>query len=303
MAVIIADRVKVRSFTNGLGTLTLGPVVPGFQTFEVIGNGNETYYSITSNANEWEVGRGTYTKVGIVETLTRDTIISSSNNNLKVNFTGGGKTVFCTLPSSVAQSFIVGSVSDSFKTIAVAGQSNVVADSSTDTLTLVAGSSNIAITTDATTDTITIDSVPSSLENTTYTVSLETTGSILFPGDITQGATDRTVCSAGVETVIYTATAQYQHAIKLFVMVEGIEDGGGINWETQACDVVAVKGYNNNIVNVSVYGVTNSGAAALATFDGQWNAISNRIEITCTSVSLTYGVEVKVHAIEMATND
>jgi plastocyanin len=48
--------------------------------------------------------------------------------------------------------------SDSFATIAVAGQSNVVADSASDTLTLVAGS-NVTITTNATTDTITISSV------------------------------------------------------------------------------------------------------------------------------------------------
>jgi hypothetical protein len=44
---------------------------------------------------------------------------------------------------------------NSFATIAVSGQSDVVADSSTDTLTLVAGS-NITLTTNATTDTITI---------------------------------------------------------------------------------------------------------------------------------------------------
>jgi plastocyanin len=48
-----------------------------------------------------------------------------------------------------------GTTSDSFATIAVAGQSSVIADSATDTLTLVAGS-NITITTNATTDTITI---------------------------------------------------------------------------------------------------------------------------------------------------
>jgi hypothetical protein len=48
-----------------------------------------------------------------------------------------------------------GTASDSFATIAVAGQSSVVADSATDTLTLVAGS-NITITTDASTDTVTI---------------------------------------------------------------------------------------------------------------------------------------------------
>lgn len=47
-----------------------------------------------------------------------------------------------------------------FQTIAVSGQSNVVADSTTDTLTLVAGT-NITITTDAGTDSITINSTAS----------------------------------------------------------------------------------------------------------------------------------------------
>lgn len=49
-----------------------------------------------------------------------------------------------------------GGTSDSFATIVVAGQSNVVADSATDTLTLVAGT-NVSITTNATTDAITIN--------------------------------------------------------------------------------------------------------------------------------------------------
>lgn len=47
--------------------------------------------------------------------------------------------------------------SNSFETIAVAGQNNVVADSSTDTLTLAAGD-NVTLTTDAGNDTITIAS-------------------------------------------------------------------------------------------------------------------------------------------------
>lgn len=50
-----------------------------------------------------------------------------------------------------------GTASDSFATIAVAGQSNVVADSATDTLTIAAGT-GISITTDAGTDTVTITS-------------------------------------------------------------------------------------------------------------------------------------------------
>ena len=48
--------------------------------------------------------------------------------------------------------------SDAFKTIAVAGQSNVVADSATDTLTFEAGT-NIVITTDAATDKVIISAV------------------------------------------------------------------------------------------------------------------------------------------------
>lgn len=47
-----------------------------------------------------------------------------------------------------------------FSTIAVSGQSNVVADSTSDTLTLVAGT-NITITTDATSDSVTINAVGS----------------------------------------------------------------------------------------------------------------------------------------------
>ena len=50
-----------------------------------------------------------------------------------------------------------GSASNSFETISVSGQSNVVADSSTDTLTLVAGS-NMTITTNASGDSITFAS-------------------------------------------------------------------------------------------------------------------------------------------------
>ena len=50
-----------------------------------------------------------------------------------------------------------GSVSEAFKTIAVSGQSDVVADSATDTLTLVAGS-NMTITTNASGDSITFAS-------------------------------------------------------------------------------------------------------------------------------------------------
>ena len=50
-----------------------------------------------------------------------------------------------------------GTVTEAFKTIAVSGQSDIVADSATDTLNVAAGS-NISLTTNAATDTLTIES-------------------------------------------------------------------------------------------------------------------------------------------------
>lgn len=130
----------------------------------------------------------------------------------------------------------------------------------------------------------------------------KTDGTMEYPGGITQGYQDSTQCPAGADTVVYTSTGQFQHAIKLFVMVEGTPTGG-TSWETQACDIIAVKGFVNDIVHVTAYGVTYSSATALATFDGQWNATTSRIEITCRPTSLTNNVVASVHAIEMSTND
>lgn len=58
----------------------------------------------------------------------------------------------------ISGSVIGPSATNAFGTVAVSGQSNVVADSASDTLTLIAGT-GIAITTDATGDSVTITSV------------------------------------------------------------------------------------------------------------------------------------------------
>ena len=104
--------------------------------------------TITTNAGTDTVTIASASGVTTLDGLS-DVIITSASNGqvLKYNgtnwvndtdATGGG-----------------GSASDSFATIQVAGQSNVVADSATDTLTLAAGN-GISITTNAGTDTVTI---------------------------------------------------------------------------------------------------------------------------------------------------
>jgi hypothetical protein len=99
MALVVNDRVKETSTTTGTGTFTLDGAVSGFETFSsAIGNTNTTYYAIVNSNGEFEVGLGT---VG-AGTLSRDTIISSSNSDAAVVFTGGTKNVFVTLPASKA---------------------------------------------------------------------------------------------------------------------------------------------------------------------------------------------------------
>jgi hypothetical protein len=101
MALVLADRVRETTTTAGTGTVTLAGAVVGFQTFAAIGNGNVTYYTIAGQGtSEWEVGIGTYTSSGT--TLSRDTILSSSNSGLAVNFSAGTKDVFVVYPSERA---------------------------------------------------------------------------------------------------------------------------------------------------------------------------------------------------------
>lgn len=64
-----------------------------------------------------------------------------------------------------------------FKTIAVSGQSDIVADSATDTLTFVAGD-NITITTNATNDSITINSTGGGGGGSEYTLPAATTSTL-----------------------------------------------------------------------------------------------------------------------------
>jgi hypothetical protein len=103
MAFQVADRVKETTTTTGTGTLDLDGAVAGFQTFVAgIGNGNETYYVITDpNTGDYEVGVGTITDAA-TDTLSRDSVITSSNSDSLVNFGAGTKDVFCSLPSERA---------------------------------------------------------------------------------------------------------------------------------------------------------------------------------------------------------
>ena len=140
MALVVADRVQETTSTTGTGTLTLTGAVSSFQSFAPIGNGNTTYYTITSGT-DWEVGIGTYTASGT--TLSRDTVYASSaGGTTKISVVSGAK-VFCGYPASKAiyfpadgssvaignQAGISGQGSNAIAIGAYAGQTNQTAGS------------------------------------------------------------------------------------------------------------------------------------------------------------------------------
>jgi hypothetical protein len=99
-AFVINDRVKQTTTTTGTGTIDLSGTETGFETFVAgIGDGVQTYYAIVHDGTaDFEVGTGTVTDAG-TDTLSRQSVISSSNSDNLVNFGAGSKTVFCTLPA------------------------------------------------------------------------------------------------------------------------------------------------------------------------------------------------------------
>ena len=103
MAFVVNDRVKETSTSTGTGTINLDGAETGFETFVAgIGNSNTTYYCIQAQGGSaFEVGIGTVTDA-TPDTLSRTTVLSSSNSDNLVDFGAGSKDVFCTLPASKA---------------------------------------------------------------------------------------------------------------------------------------------------------------------------------------------------------
>ena len=123
MAFVLADRVKETTTTTGTGTVTLLGASTGYQSFSAIGNANSTYYTIAGQTgSEWEVGIGTYTSSGT--TLSRTTVIASSNSGSLVTFSAGTKDVFVTYPAEFTANAVgggIGAVLLNASTVTVSG--------------------------------------------------------------------------------------------------------------------------------------------------------------------------------------
>ena len=188
MALVLNDRVKETSTTTGTGTLDLDGAVTGFETFvSGIATTNTTYYCIDHQGSydEWEVGLGTVTDA-TPDTLSRDTVISSSNSDGKVVFTAGTKDVFCTEPASKTMEMLMTGVGDVIYSSAANTPARLAAGSDTQVLTLASG-------------------VPSWATPTTGDITGVTAGTGLTGGG-TSGTVTLTIDTTGVSAGSYTNT-------------------------------------------------------------------------------------------------
>ena len=96
MALVLLDRAQETATANTTVSFTMLGASTGFQSLAGVGNTNTTYYGASDGTN-WESGIGTYSTTG--PTLTRTTILTSSNGGSAVTFSGT-VTVFIDYPSS-----------------------------------------------------------------------------------------------------------------------------------------------------------------------------------------------------------
>jgi hypothetical protein len=102
MALVLADRVKETTTTTGTGDISLGGAETNFVAFgSALSNADTTYYAIIDDGNaDFEIGIGTYTSG--TNSLSRDTILDSTNAGSVVNLGAGTKSVFITYPADKA---------------------------------------------------------------------------------------------------------------------------------------------------------------------------------------------------------
>ncbi|MGH8908862.1 MAG: LamG-like jellyroll fold domain-containing protein [Egibacteraceae bacterium] len=102
---------RVRQFTSsvGVGDLLLTDVPPTYQSFAVVGDGNQCVYSVNdvlAGGTAWEVGIALVSIAGPDITLERLEVLASSNANALVDFAAGPKDVHLDAPADLVNTLI-----------------------------------------------------------------------------------------------------------------------------------------------------------------------------------------------------
>lgn len=133
---------------------------------------------------------------------------------------------------------------------------------------------------------------------------LSSAGGISFKdGYRVTNSTLGTQCDPGVDTVVKTADLTDIRSAKVFIQIQGSEDGDATGFHTQCCDLIAIRRVSTggvNTVDSVAYGVIYTSVAPIATVDARWNALTSAIEITARPTSATNPIYVRVNMLEVA---
>jgi len=148
---------SANGFAGTVATASSTPAITITTSINGLLKGNGTAVSAAVAGTDYQSAQSV---TGIVKSsgTTRSAAVAGTDYQAPITLTttgSSGAATFIANTLNIPQYSGGGSASDSFATIAVAGQSDIVADSSTDTLYLVAGT-GIELTTNSGTDTITI---------------------------------------------------------------------------------------------------------------------------------------------------
>lgn len=237
MALTLANRVRETTTTTGTGTVTLAGAVTGYQAFSVIGNANTTYYTISGQGtSEFEVGIGTYTLSGT--TLSRDTVLASSNGGSLVNFSAGTKDAFVTYPSNKAVY------------LDASGNASALGTPASGTVTNLTGTASINIngTVGATTATTGAFTTLSATGATTLSSTLGVTGATTILKNGGTGATAGLLLNGGGTATTFNIDFGSATANRLYMRQNYTDNTGDVKFQYSSdgtmaspIDVLAVK--------------------------------------------------------------
>jgi hypothetical protein len=294
MALVLADRVRETTTTTGTGSVTLAGAYTGFQTFSAgVGNSNSTYYTIANVVSgEWEVGIGTYASGG--NTLSRTTVLASSNTGSLVNFGSGTKDVFVTQPAEravyVDGTSVVASNSATVPNSLLANSSLTLGSTALTLGTTTTSVAGLTLTTAAVNGTLGA-TTPSTVAATSVTASLDSTFSSTGAVQISAGTTGQRPTGAVGKIRWNSTLSQY----------EGYD---GANWTLLGGAVISNDTTTTSLRYPTFSSVTTGNASTLYTGNasltykpstGELNAIAaidtNGIAVMSTSATTSYTIQ------------
>jgi hypothetical protein len=134
-------------------------------------------------------------------------------------------------------------------------------------------------------------------------------GSVQQNGSYTRTTNSWFTNSTDNSGIVWTALYNDVGSVKLTIQAQSLEVGGDEGLHYQVCEAIVASrgrsievGYGEPVM--TVYGVTHTSTAPLATFSVQRNPVSKLIEIVATRTSATTtGIDFRIHSVEMIAID